>query len=408
MMNINKAVQSDITIVGAGLVGLAAAVGLKLAGYSVVLVDAKHPLQLSDEAAAGNLNDLQNWDQRIYAISPRNVQWLTDMGVWQLLNPARIGEMQAIQIWADSEHEALQLLASDVNADYLGFIVEEQALKQVLMRRVEELGVCTIFDSACFDVSVGAQQAVLKLESQQVVQSELLLAADGANSWVRQQLGIAVQQKPYHQTAVVANFQVEKSHGNIARQWFMRDADGVSCILAWLPLPDNKISIVWSVSTQYADSLLKLDAQEFTQKVMEAGGHVLGKLQLMGSAAAFPLVLKQASAMTQGCAVLVGDAAHRIHPMAGQGVNLGFRDVMDLLETVQAKNPYQSVHDSSLLKRYTRMRKADLLNMLLLTDGLYYLFENHSGIVKKLRDWGFSATQHQIIKKTLVTNAIAL
>lgn len=420
MMNAKANLRVDITIVGAGLVGLAAAVALSQAGYSVALVDSAQSVQLPDALPVIDQNAAQDWDQRIYAISPRNAQWLASLGVWQLLNPARIGEMQAMEIWGDATQTPLHLLASDVNADHLGFIVEENAVKQALMQRVEALTVHTLFDCPCAKLNVSAHRAVLQLDNwqdlnnqqdlyaQQVIESALLLAADGANSWVRQQLDIGVQQKPYEQTAVVANFVAEKSHANIARQWFMQDASGASCILAWLPLPDNKISIVWSVSTQYAEILLKLTAEEFTQQVMTAGNAILGEFKLMAMPAAFPLVLKKADVLTQGCAVLVGDAAHRIHPMAGQGVNLGFRDIMDLLEVLNTKNPYQPVCDRALLKRYTRMRKADMLNMLMLTDGLYYLFESHSGIVQKLRSWGFSAAKYPAIKKMLVAHAIAL
>ena len=162
------------------------------------------------------------------------------------------------------------------------------------------------------------------------------------------------------------------------------------------------------MATQYAETLLKLTEQEFTQQVMQAGNNILGEFKLMGAPAAFPLILKTASVLAQDCVVLVGDAAHRIHPMAGQGVNLGFRDVMDLQEVLRAKNPYQPVHDSSLLRRYTRMRKSDMLNMLMLTDGLYYLFENHHNLLEKVRHWGFLVTQRQMMKKLLVANAIAL
>lgn len=404
MTNIEANLQSDITIVGAGLVGMAAAVALRQTGYSVTLVDSQHPVK-SDASSQSNAQD---WDQRIYAISPRNAQWLTSLGTWQLLDSTRIGEMQGMEIWDDVSHAPLALSASDANAEHLGFIVEESALKQALMRRVEALGVHTCFESSCAKLNASAHQATLHLANAQVITSELLLAADGANSWVRQKLGIGVQQRPYHQTAIVANFEVEKSHANIARQWFTQNADGESCILAWLPLPDNKISIVWSVSTQYAETLLKLTGTEFTQQVMAAGGNLLGEFKLMGSPAAFPLILKKSEVLTQDCVVLMGDAAHRIHPMAGQGVNLGFRDVMDWLEILATKNPYQSLHDSCLLKRYSRMRKADMLNMLMLTDGLYYLFESHQHILEKIRRWGFSMTKSKIAKKTLVANAIAL
>lgn len=395
-----KKLDTDVTIVGAGLVGMSAAIALTKLGYSVALVDGQDPVQTGF--------DVQAWDQRIYAISPRNAEWLASLGVWQLLDTARIGEIEAMDIWENPERASLQLLASDVNADYLGFVLEESTLKRALGKCVEGLGVKTLFGVSFAALKVDARQSLLYLENGDVIESQLLLAADGANSWVRQQLGIAVQQKPYHQTAVVANFEVEKTHANIARQWFLPDTTGASSILAWLPLPDNKISIVWSVSTQCAKDLLKLTSEEFTQRVVVAGNNLLGEFKLMNKPEAFPLMLKTPSVLTQDCVVLVGDAAHRIHPMAGQGVNLGFRDVIDLLAILSAKNPYQPLRDPSLLKRYTRMRKADVLNMLMLTDGLYYLFESNYAVVEKIRRWGFSMSQSSIVKKTLVENAIAL
>lgn len=401
---IERNLKADVTIVGAGLVGLSAAVAFAQAGYVVVLVDSQANMQANIQAPA----DLTIWDQRIYAISPNNAKWLADLGVWQLLDASRIGEMQAMEIWGDATTTPLRLLAEDENADNLGFIVEERALKSALMQRVQAFGIPTIFGNTCIKLSSKQNQATLWLDNEQVIESTLLLAADGANSWVRQQMNIAIQQKPYHQTAIVANFATEKSHGNIARQWFIQGDGANSGILAWLPLPDNKISIVWSASTPYADSLLSLGKDEFTRQVMQAGGAALGELTLMGELAAFPLVLKKAEVMTQNAVVLIGDAAHRIHPMAGQGVNLGFRDVVDLMQILADKHPYQSISDASLLKRYHRVRKADLLNMLVLTNGLYHLFESKHAVVQKVRNWGLTATNYKAMKKMIVANALAL
>jgi ubiquinone biosynthesis UbiH/UbiF/VisC/COQ6 family hydroxylase len=396
--------DADIAIVGAGLVGLAAAVALDQAGFSVVLIASHIPP--APPAA--------EWDSRIYAISPQNAQWLMRLGVWQGLDPRRIGDMQAMEIWGDTTTQPLLMSAQEVNADQLGFIVEARALTQALQQKVATAGIRTILGSTCHALQATANQATLTIAPQlatdplQVVQCKLLLAADGSQSWLRQQLGIALQKKAYAQTAVVANFSIEHAHGNIARQWFAPDAAGAMSILAYLPLPDNTISIVWSVSTSYAASLMAMSPAEFTQQVTVAGHGVLGALHLLTAPAAFPLALQQVAAVTQDSVVLIGDAAHQIHPMAGQGVNLGFRDVIDLVTTLTKKNPYQAVNDLSLLKQYTRLRKADMLQMLLLTDGLYQLFTSPQPLVKKLRNWGLAAARQPSIKKMLLAQAVRL
>ena len=401
-------VRVDVAIVGAGLVGLAAALALHQTGFTVVLIDSKDPAKLveSDEAPDAIIGE--TLDTRIYAISPQNVQWLTRLGVWQQLNSARIGEMQAMKIFSEDIQSPLTLSAEDANASHLGFIVESKTLMQALLKQVNVSGIQTFFDSTCETISNQSSKAILRFANNTVVESTLLLAADGSLSWVRQQLDMPMQQKSYEQTAIVANFKAEKSHNNTARQWFSLDSEGTNNILAWLPLPENMISIVWSVSTKYAHTLLELSDDEFTRQVMTAGGTECGELELISTRAAFPLILQKTSVLAQGSVVLVGDAAHQIHPMAGQGVNLGFRDVLELTEVLKGKNQYQFINDSGLLKCYVRSRNADLLSMLLLTEGLFKLFESRNKVIKKVRYWGLSMTKQQAIKKLLVTNAIFL
>ena len=392
--------QKDVVIVGAGLVGLSAAVGLHQAGYSVVLVDRQNPTKLASTDDA--------WDTRIYAVSPRNAQWLATLGVWQWLPPARVCEIQAMDIFGDMSQKPLSLSAADANAENLGFIVESSALMQALLKQIALLGVPTLFDAVCEKVVNSPAQVALKLSSEQGIESQLLLAADGSQSWVRQQLALPMKQKAYQQTAIVANFKVEKSHENIARQWFLLDEEGQSNILAWLPLPNNTVSIVWSVSTKLADSLLKHSDEAFTQQVKLAGNAMLGELKLLNKPIGFPLSLQTTQQFAKDSVILMGDAAHRVHPMAGQGVNLGFRDVMDLMELLQNKHQFQRMNDASLLKQYKRQRKSDVLKMVMLTDGLYQLFGKKNSFIQSVRNWGLSATNHKSIKKMLVSNAISL
>ncbi|PKO47640.1 MAG: ubiquinone biosynthesis protein UbiH [Betaproteobacteria bacterium HGW-Betaproteobacteria-22] len=391
--------KADVAIVGAGLVGLAAALAFARMGYAVTLVDGQPPQMLGPQS--------DDWDQRIYAISPNNMAWLKDLGVWQTLPAVRIATIEAMHIWGDATVAPLALQADAVNATALGFVLEERALKQALLAQVQANGV-DIFYEPCVSVHTASIQSQLILSSGVTIIGDLLLAADGANSWVRSQLGIAVDKKPYNQTAIVANFDAESPHQHIARQWFTQEVDGHCGIMAWLPMPGNKISIVWSVSTQQAASLLELDTKTFSQQVMAVGNAALGNFDLITPPASFPLALTTARQITKGSTALIGDAAHRIHPMAGQGVNLGFRDVIDLVSVLKGKQYYQSLNDEGLLRHYAKSRKSDLFDMTTLTHGLYHLFESHSEHIKKIRNQGLTAVNQSLVKKILVSHAVKM
>jgi len=396
-------IKTDVAVVGAGLVGLSAALAMYKLGLDVTLVDVQ---QFNLEAV-----ETTDWDQRIYAISPQNVHWLKYLGVWQHLNPGRVTAVQAMQIWSDTSAQPITLDADEVNADAMAYILEECALRQAMLKEVKaqnlhiQYGVAERF-------SMQNQQAVLGLDNGQLIQSDLLLAADGAQSWLRQHANIAVTEKDYQQTAIVANFDIEISHADIARQWFRQEQSGQSegshCgILAWLPLPGRRVSIVWSAPAAYAQQLMQLDDAAFTQQVMQAGNAALGDMTLLGTRAAFPLHLRKAAELVQDALVLLGDAAHRIHPMAGQGVNLGFRDVIALADILQQRSRYQALHDIRLLKQYARNRKVDVLSMTALTNGLYHLFDSENLMVQKLRNWGLQQTNQPMIRRLLVQTAIA-
>ena len=392
-------IKTQVAIMGAGLVGMVAAVAMHQAGFEVLLIDGKNPEQALS-------NSSEEWDQKIYAVSPKNVEWLKQLGVWQHIEESRIGNMQHMQIWGD-EKTPLCLTAEDANQDALAFIVEAKVLSKALLRQVHHHKIQTKFDCPGQQLFINSKKTLLELESA-TVDSELLLAADGSHSWVRHQINAPLNVKSYGQIAIVANFEVEESHGNTATQWFGHDVNGENSILAWLPLPGNRISIVWSVSVSVGQALLGLNAEEFTQRVSATGNHILGKMRLITSPASFPLSLQTTDVLTQDCTVFIGDAAHQIHPLAGQGMNLGFRDVIDIVEIWKDKNPYQSVNDSSLLKRYSRVRKQDVLNMRLLTDGLYQLFANQYIPIKQLRNRGLALAANSIMKKLLVEKAVSL
>ena len=388
-----KALEADIVVVGAGLVGLAAAIAFTKQGKNVVLVDASKP----------EIKLKKAWDERVYALTPATVAWLKALDVWADVDKSRVNDINAMHIW-DAE-AALILADSDANLPKLGVIIENQNLQHALWQQIKTLGVTLVTDAKCVSLHNTAYDTQLGLQGDITIAAKLIVAADGVNSWLRQQAGIAIKQKSFLQTAIVANFIAEINHGNIARQWFAPHD-----VLALLPLPDKHVSMVWSMSTQKAAQLLMLSADELARSVHEQAQGVLGQLKPVGSMQSFELNQQTATKLIAERMALVGDAAHQIHPMAGQGMNLGFRDVMKLAEltTKYQDIKCQDVGDYNLLRQYERSRKADIVTMNSLTTGLDYLFASENSFVKTATHLGLRQLNRQaVIKKLLVQQAAA-
>ena len=388
-----KMFEADIVVVGAGLVGLAAAIAFTKQGKNVVLVDASKP----------EIKLKKAWDERVYALTPATVAWLKALDVWADVDKSRVNDINAMHIW-DAE-AALILADSDANLPKLGVIIENQNLQHALWQQIKTLGVTLVTDAKCVSLHNTAYDTQLGLQGDITIAAKLIVAADGVNSWLRQQAGIAIKQKSFLQTAIVANFIAEINHSNIARQWFAPHD-----VLALLPLPDKHVSMVWSMSTQKAAQLLMLSADELARSVHEQAQGVLGQLKPVGSMQSFELNQQTATKLIAERMALVGDAAHQIHPMAGQGMNLGFRDVMKLAEltTKYQDIKCQDVGDYNLLRQYERSRKADIVTMNSLTTGLDYLFASENSFVKTATHLGLRQLNRQaVIKKLLVQQAAA-
>lgn len=381
----------DVLIIGGGLVGASLAAALKSSGLNIALVEAQ-------PTAPAN----KDWDNRIYAISPGGAAFLTQCGAWQQLDMSRIQPVEAMRVFGDEGME-LDFSAYQLGEPELAFILENRPLQQVLWQGLQEQDNLTLFHPArCADIAWHDDAAHLQLQDGRTLQAKLIIGADGGNSWVRQQAGIVAPPTLYNQHGVVANFTIEKSHRATAFQWFQPDG-----ILALLPLPQQMVSMVWSVSPEKSATLLQLPHEELCAQVAAASHHTLGALQLVTPPASFPLRSLNPPHIIKPRLALVGDAAHNIHPLAGQGVNLGFRDARQLAQVLLQRDAQQDCGNIHLLRRYERARKEDIFSMLLTTDTLKKLFNNNNPFLRVARNIGLAATDRITpLKKILARQAL--
>ena len=383
----------DVAIVGAGLVGSSLALALRGTGLSIALVEARPPAALPQDAS---------WDNRVYAISPGSVSFLEGIGAWAEVPTERIARIEAMAIFGDDGTARIDFNAYEAGLRELAYIIESRELQAILWRQLGAARDVTLFcPGECAALELRDEAAHLTLRDGQTIAANLIVAADGARSWVRSQAGIESHDKDYQQLGVVANFATEKPHQGTAYQWFQ--AEGA---LAYLPLPGNRISIVWSVQQAFAQELLQLPATELCERVAEAGKLRLGKLELITPTAAFPLHLMEPRQLVKSRVALIGDAAHQVHPLAGQGVNLGFGDARELA-SVLLNRGMREVGDNLLLRRYERARREEILAMQLATDGLQGLFNNTQPLLAWTRNTGLAITnrlawiKHQLLKQAL-------
>ena len=384
----------DVVVVGSGLVGASLALALGTAGLNLAVIEAQPP-----HPGAG----AADWDSRVYAISPGSAAFLEHCGVWQELDMARVSQVEAMRVFGDDGRSELDFSAYDAGLRELAFIVENRELQRVLWRALERAQHVTVMaPAACKALTFAAQTAQLELGDGRVLSPRLMVGADGADSWVRAQTAIAVEKRPYHQTAVVANFAITKPHRGTAYQWFRPDG-----VLALLPLPGERVSMVWSTRDEDAARLLELASEELVAQVVAASHGAVGELQLITPAAAFPLRLQRVRQLVLPRLALVGDAAHNVHPLAGQGVNLGFRDARQLARVLMERVSGTDCGDYRLLRRYERARREDIVAMQFATDSLQRLFNNEITWLASLRNCGLRLMNRQPqLKNLLVQHAV--
>lgn len=369
--------DARILVAGAGPVGLALACACR--DFDVTVVEAAAP-------RAGPLPEA--FDVRVFALSSGTRAFLRDVGAWEHLDASRVAPVRRMEIFGDGgaklafSGRAGSPLAWIVEANRLAHALEEQALTSPRLQLLRGRNAVSF--------AADADAARMVLEDGETLAGGLLVGADGPDSRVRTLLGLPVEEHPYAEAALVANFETEREHGAVARQWFRPDG-----VLAWLPLGGKRISIVWSAPLPHADELAALDERDFERRVRDAGGLALGDLKLVSPVARFPLRMIQVERTVAPGVALVGDAAHAVHPLAGQGVNLGFQDARVLADELAARSALERVGDLRVLRRYARARREDVSAMQFVTDRLDRLFAAEGEGASWLRNAGMRMVEAQ-------------
>ncbi len=391
--NNRPVLASSIAVCGTGIAGLACALAFARRGQQVALLGPKHQLEAADP---------ETYHPRVYAISPASQKFLSSIGVWDMLPASRVTAIESMEIFGDGDGH-LNLTAWQNAMPELAWIVEANEIERVLTQAVQFAGLQWVNEKF-----VAYQPGALTTESGQVIEANLIVAADGAQSPLRQAAGIAVDIRPYGVTGLVAHFNCAQPHHGKALQWFRGDG-----VLALLPLPDTRmghqVSMVWSLEQGEANALLALEVTEQSRRLSsmlaQATSGQLGELTQCAPLHGFPLSLNQSQMIADRLA-LVGDAAHRLHPLAGQGLNLGLGDVQSLVEIVAGREPFRQAGDPMVLRRYRRARAEPVLAMRLVTDGLHRLFDAQTTPVVWLRNMGMNIVDKlPLLKRQIIGGA---
>ena len=375
----------DLIVVGGGLAGAALAVALRTSRLRIALIEQAPPARPS------------GWDRRIYAYSPANVRFLERLGVWAHLDHARLCPVREMKVFGDRTG-ALRFSAYESGLSELAWIGESGLVHRELWESLKRQHNVTLLCPATpVSLELSEDEVCLGLEDGRMLHARLVVGADGRECWVRTRAGIAAMVSLYEEKGVVANFHCEKPHEGTAFQWFREDGT-----LAWLPLPGNMMSMVWSAPDAFADELLQLDEADFCQRVAAAGGHALGRLSLTTERAAFPLKLLRVDTMVRPRVALLGDAAHAIHPLSGHGINLGFQDAMVLADKLGALPAWQDPGDLSVLRAYARARTEEAFVLQYATHALNRLFGSRLPFASTVRNLGLNLTD----RLPVVTNAL--
>lgn len=367
----------DLIIVGGGPVGASLARAAR--GLSVALLAHERRVPASKK---------ERFDARVYALSPANVAFLG-------LDADGLSPVHAMRVYGDGDSR-IEFDAYRAGVAALAYIVEDSALQDALWEGLEPVV------GRCEGLEVDETRVRVRLDGARELSGRLVVAADGAESRIREFAEIKVTSKTYGQAAVVANFECERAHANIAYQWFQGGP-----VLALLPLPGAHVSMVWSLPSDKASRVAALEHDALCGELEAASHRVLGGFKLVTPARTYPLRRLSARRLVAPRVALAGDAAHVIHPLAGQGLNLGLQDVRTLSRILSEREPVRDAGDWKLLRRYERARAEPILAMDATVDGLQRFFGAQGAVAGRLRNHGLNLTNRlEVVKNLLIRQAM--
>ncbi len=396
----------DIIILGSGMVGTALACAL---GNAHINTNLKKKLRIAvlDRKKPDVTWPYDGYDLRVSALTNASKKILHHLGAWDTMAAHRVTPFNDMHVWDATGNGEITFSSAQIGAPYLGHIVENKVTLNALFERMGQLdNIDYIEPVTTKHVSFSEESVTLTLEDDRTFTAKLIIGADGAQSWLRNTNGIQVNTRDYLQKGVVTTVKTEKNHNNCARQRFLPTGP-----LAFLPLPDNHCSIVWSTSSDEADRLVKLSDEDFIAELQHAfESDDLGEIESIAFRGAFPLKKQHAIDYCKPRMALVGDAAHTIHPLAGQGVNLGFLDIATLAEEIiTASQKKRDIGSLQVLRKYERRRKGDNAMMMGSMDGFHALFANDNSSLSTLRNLGLNLTNKITpVKSRIIEHAMGI
>lgn len=373
----------EVVVVGAGITGLT---------FAALLAESRHAhllrITLLDAGARPQISAGDDISLRVSAIAGGSARLLESVGAWQLISDSRLSRYERMRVWDEDgtpdDAAALRFDAAEFAVPQLGFIVENLLLQDALLRQLDRTNVELRFANPIRSLRQSGRQYRVELEGGAQRTADLVVGADGSRSFVRRAAAIETRKWPYDQTAFVTHLRPEFDHQATAWQRFLRSGP-----LGILPLADGRVSVVWSTTPELAKRALEASDKVLGTMLTDASDRVLGELAAAGPRGAFPLGAEHARRYVLPGIALIGDAAHAIHPLAGQGANLGLQDAAELASVLDTALQ-QGLHpgDEPVLRRYERARKGANATMLHFMTGLNRLFATDSRLVGELRSAG--------------------